>query len=168
MLEFATPRGFRSVEAHPGTKGGTAQAKKQIEKIRLNPGDKGSEYEFYYEGTGQVRGRIAGRPTPATRTVGMGGVEIVLTGTDRDGRAIERKTATDAKGHYLFHALPPGTYRVEVKTDPDKETWSKSPARVNGKAVGVPMEDAVAVEGITLGADGRASGLDFTASGGAE
>jgi uncharacterized repeat protein (TIGR01451 family)/fimbrial isopeptide formation D2 family protein len=167
-VEVATPRGFRSVEARPGDKGGTPQAKKQIDKIRLSPGDKGAEYEFFYEGTGQVTGRVSVRPGAINRTVGMGGAVVVLTGTDRDGRTFERTTTTDAKGRYLFYALPPGTYRVEVMTEPDKEKWAKSPAQVNRKPAGVAVADAVAVEGIALGADSRATDLDFTASGGAE
>ena len=164
-VEVSTPRGFRSVEARPGDKGGTSQAKKQIDKIRLSPGDQGAEYEFFYEGTGQVAGRVSVRPGAVNRIVGMGGVNVVLTGTDRDGRSFERTTTTDAKGRYLFSALPPGTYRVEVMTEADKETWAKSPAQVNGKPTGVAVAEAVAVEGIALGADGRATDLDFTASG---
>ena len=100
--------------------------------------------------------------------MGITDVEVVLTGTDREGRTVERKTTTDAKGNYLFSALPPGTYRVEVKADPGKQTWTKSPAQVNGKPAGVPATDAIAVEEITLGADSRATGLDFTPSGGDE
>jgi hypothetical protein len=167
-VRVATPRGFRTVEARPGTKGGYAEAKRRIDEVRLNAGDDGSEYEFYYEGTGRVSGRVTCRAEPARRTVGMAGVTLFLTGIGRDGQPVGRTTTTDAKGKYLFHALPPGTYRVEVNSEPGRGPWAKSPAQVNGRPAGVPADDAVAVEGIPLGADGRATDLDFTANGGAE
>lgn len=156
-VQVMTPSGFRAVEAQAGNKGGTVQEKKQIDRIRLKAGDRGTEYEFYQEGTGQINGRV-----------GTTDVEVVLTGTDREGRTVERKTTTDAKGNYLFSALPPGKYRVAMKADPGKETGTKSPALANGKPAGVPATDAIAVEEITLGADGRATGPDFTPSGGDE
>ncbi|WP_439624505.1 SdrD B-like domain-containing protein [Gemmata sp.] len=45
---------------------------------------------------------------------GIAGVTLTLTGTDGAGNAVSLTDTTDADGKYLFDALPPGTYAVEV------------------------------------------------------
>ncbi len=46
--------------------------------------------------------------------VGLGGVQLTLTGTTAAGAAVTQSTTTAANGSYLFSTLMPGTYRVSV------------------------------------------------------
>ena len=43
---------------------------------------------------------------------GIAGVTLTLTGTDNQGNAVNRTTATDANGDYFFGNLAAGTYEV--------------------------------------------------------
>ncbi|MCB0641344.1 MAG: PKD domain-containing protein, partial [Phaeodactylibacter sp.] len=43
---------------------------------------------------------------------GVGGVQVILTGTDEDGNAVNLVTTTDGAGMYLFDPIPPGTYKI--------------------------------------------------------
>jgi uncharacterized repeat protein (TIGR01451 family) len=52
-----------------------------------------------------------------TGEVGIAGVTVALTGTDRQGNAVSRTATTAANGDYLFANLAAGTYRV-AQTQP--------------------------------------------------
>jgi len=52
-------------------------------------------------------GRIAGTVTEEATSIPLPGANVVLRGTTLGG-------ATDAKGHYVISAVPPGTYVIEV------------------------------------------------------
>ena len=57
-------------------------------------------------------------PNPDT---GIGGILVTLTGTDLDGRAVNRTTTTAADGSYRFDALGAGSYQI-TETQPPLPT----------------------------------------------
>ncbi len=83
-------------------------------------------------------------------------VDVVLTGTDDLGNAVNLPGKTDAQGHYVFDNLRPGTYTVTEPTQPP-ETLNglttagsidgvKSGARVTGKDTVPSMIDGIVLK----------------------
>ena len=44
--------------------------------------------------------------------LGLGNIDVTLSGTDLDGNAVTRTATTDANGQYVFDGLPAGSYQV--------------------------------------------------------
>lgn len=59
---------------------------------------------------------------------GIGGVKVILSGTDNQGNSISGTTFTDGAGKYEFIGLAPGSYKVTF--DLDLAGWVASPADV--------------------------------------
>ncbi len=101
-----------------GSAGGTAVLN-EISDIVLAPATSATGYIFT-ETTGSVGGTVyndrdaSGDLSPGD--VGIGGVELTLTGTDPNG-AVSMTTASAADGTYSFDGLLPGTYEV-IETQP--------------------------------------------------
>ncbi|MCB0573513.1 MAG: HYR domain-containing protein, partial [Saprospiraceae bacterium] len=47
---------------------------------------------------------------------GIAGVEVILSGTDGAGNAVNASTTTDGNGYYLFSDLAPGSYKLTFVT----------------------------------------------------
>jgi cyclophilin family peptidyl-prolyl cis-trans isomerase len=52
------------------------------------------------------------------KSAGISGVQIALTGTDDTGRDINQTATTDSNGAYQFSGLQPGTYTLNVTSQP--------------------------------------------------
>ncbi|MBU2954815.1 SdrD B-like domain-containing protein [Marinobacter sp. F3R08] len=92
---------------------------------------------------------------------GIAGVEIVLSGTDWQGRSVDRTTTTDNSGNYQFEDLPPGTYSV---TEPDQPTGTangKTNAGATGGTVSGVDETPSRISNIDLPPATVLEGLDF-------
>ena len=92
---------------------------------------------------------------------GLGGVEIVLTGTDRNGQPVTMTTTTNADGSYAFIGLLPGTYVVTEPTQPtDTLNGTTVAGDKGGTATGVDTVPS-AISAIVLGNNEAATGYNF-------
>lgn len=95
---------------------------------------------------------------------GIAKVEVKLTGTDKNGDAVERTTTTDASGHYLFDQLISGDYTVtfDLASSADS-TRASAPRFTKAKQGSEPAIDSDA--DVTTGESGSIKLADPTLSG---
>lgn len=146
--------------------GPDAASTDRLSRIDLGAGVDGVDFNFGENPNGSS---IAGRVwldldndgvIDATET-GIGGVEIVLTGTDRNGQPVQMTTTTGADGSYAFVGLLPGTYAV---TEPTQPTDTLSGATVPGDKGGTATTPDVvpsATSAIVLGSNEAAATYNF-------
>lgn len=96
----------------------------------------------------------------------IGGVEIVLSGTDINSSPVTRTTVTDADGQYRFDDLLPGSYTISQPTQPPATANGMTIAGAvgNGGAAGLatPQTAVVsAISNIVLPPNTVAGGNDF-------
>lgn len=87
---------------------------------------------------------------------GIAGVELVLSGVDSLGNAVNGTAATDASGNYMFSNLAEGTYTV-TQTQP---TGFRDGIETVGTGANATAADNVFAQ-IALGADTDAAGFNF-------
>ncbi|QGW65137.1 DUF11 domain-containing protein [Lysobacter soli] len=101
----------------------------------------------------------------AADEVGIANVQLVLTGADELGNAINLTVTTDADGRYVFPNLRPGTYVVTEPTQPAGSTNGITTAgTINGASVGTATAKTVvpsAISAIALAAGQDSIGNDF-------
>ncbi len=86
----------------------------------------------------------------------IGGVTVVLTGTDARGEAVTRTTVTGPDGSYRFTDLPGGTYTI-TETQPDGyDDGLDTPGTSGGVS-----DDGDAITGIVLAPAAEATGYLF-------
>ncbi|MDR0182051.1 SdrD B-like domain-containing protein [Lysobacter arvi] len=86
----------------------------------------------------------------AADEVGIANVELVLTGTDELGNAVDVRATTDADGRYAFPNLRPGTYVVTEPTQPSGSTNGVTTAgTINGARVGTATAKTVVPSAIS-------------------
>ncbi len=142
------------------------------------------EYLFGELTSGQVRGRAyydrdgSGVQGDPAGEPGLAGVAVTLTGTDDNGNAVNRSTATDANGDYVFDNVAPGTYTVTqarpagylpgLTRAGTVAGAGSAPGTVPTGGAGVTAgpngSNANRVEGIRLGAPGASSSNNNFAS----
>jgi hypothetical protein len=74
---------------------------------------------------------------PSQGDVGLGGVTVVLQGTDYHGNTVNQTTQTAADGSYSFSNLLPGTYSLTKTTTPPGFLDGKDSIGTQGGQVGV-------------------------------
>ncbi len=92
---------------------------------------------------------------------GLAGVELVLSGTDRNGLTVNRTTTTDADGSYAFTGLLPGTYVVTEPTQPTDTLNGQTVAGTRGGTATGAMTTPSAITAIVLAANEAATGYNF-------
>ncbi len=95
--------------------------------------------------------------------VGLSGVTITLSGTDDNGAAVSRTTATTADGSFAFADLRPGTYTLTEPTQPvNTGNGQTIPGSAGGTATPVGTTPSV-ISGIVLNVPGTVSSANLFA-----
>lgn len=162
ITEPEQPAGTLNGITNAGTGGGTAtpptSTPSVITGITLGVGEDITGNDFGEVPAGAISGRVYndGNNNGAI-DAGEGGyanVQVVLTGTDDLGQAVNVTVTTDAEGRYRFEGLRPGTYTVTEPTQP-VETLNgiTSAGTIDGTVVGTATPVTTtpsAISGIVL------------------
>jgi uncharacterized repeat protein (TIGR01451 family) len=81
---------------------------------------------------------------------GIGGQQVVLSGTDVNGNAVSRTATTAADGSYSFTGLPEGTYAVAQPSQPSGTTNGTPSAGSTGGTASNPTSTTSQITGISL------------------
>ena len=157
----------------PGTGGGTATGPQTtpsvVAGITLGVGQEAGANNFGEIPVGSVAGRVFndsnnnGLVDPGE--AGIAGVQVVLTGNNDLGEAIDVSVVTDAEGRYRFDDLRPGTYALTQPVQPP-ETLNgiTSAGTIDGTVVGsaTPVEvTPSAITAIVLPTGGQSIDNNF-------
>jgi len=146
--------------------GSDAASTDRLSRIDLGRGLDGENFNFGENPTGaSISGRVwldtdNDGVIDASET-GIGNVTVRLTGTDRNGAAVDLTTTTAADGTWSFAGLLPGTY---VVTEPDQPTGTLNGRTVAGSAGGTATTTQVvpsSVTAIVLAANQVATDYNF-------
>jgi hypothetical protein len=97
--------------------------------LPVGPGEP-QDLDFVFFCPGSLSGHVFKEPAgdclgqPSDGDVPIPGVLVVLVQLDADGEVVpgsEQATSTDAEGFYAFGDLLPGTYRVQIATEPPQD-----------------------------------------------
>jgi uncharacterized repeat protein (TIGR01451 family) len=152
-----------------GTASGTAStlatAPSAISAITLGVSQTSRDNNFGEVPAAAISGRVYadnnnnGRADPGES--GLGGVTLVLTGTDDLGRPVNITVTTAADGSYSFGDLRPGTYTVTQPTQPPGTVGGiTSPGSAGGTAT-PPTNPVSTLSGIVLTPGTLAVGNNF-------
>ncbi|WP_313642842.1 SdrD B-like domain-containing protein [Stenotrophomonas sp.] len=163
VIEPNQPPGTLDGKTVPGSTGGTPTAPgtpaSKISTIKVGVNETSSDNNFGEIPVGSIAGYVYNDSNDdgikQGDETGYAVIDVVLTGTDDLGNAVNASAKTDTQGHYVFENLRPGTYTVTEPTQP-AETLNglttagtidgvKSTAKVTGKDT-VPS----AIDGIVL------------------
>jgi len=126
VTEPTQPAGTHNGRTVPGTTGGTGTpvetVPSAISGITLGVNQQSTGNNFGEIQPGSISGRVYNDGNNnGVIDAGEGGyanVEVVLTGTDDLGQAVNITVTTDSEGRYRFEDLRPGTYTVTEPTQP--------------------------------------------------
>ncbi len=171
VVEKQQPAGTHDGKTKPGNIGGTsmgngsvegsatAQNPSFIDTITVAVGQVSVDNNFGEIPVGSIAGFVYNDSNDdGIKQSGEGGfalVDVVLTGTDDLGNAINLTTKTDVNGHYVFENLRPGTYVVTEPTQPAETLNGLTTAgtiegvRINAKTTGKETTPSV-IDGIVL------------------
>jgi len=173
ITEPEQPAGTLNGITNAGTGGGTAtpptSTPSVISAITLGVGEDVTGNDFGEVPAGAISGRVYNDGNNnGVIDAGEGGyanVQVVLTGTDDLGQAVNVTVTTDADGRYRFDDLRPGTYTVTEPTQP-AETLNgiTSAGTIDGTAVGTATPVTTtpsAISGIVLPPGGESVDNNF-------
>jgi large repetitive protein len=155
------PAGYAEVSTSAGTAGGNDATQNVISGIVIGSTTTAANYDFV-EGYSSIAGTVyedlndngvqdSGEP-------GIGGIDVVLTGTNPDGSITPITVQTDADGNYLFDDLRAGTYVVSEPNQPAGLNDGKDAA---GSVGGTATNPGDQISAIALGVDVDATSYDF-------
>jgi uncharacterized repeat protein (TIGR01451 family) len=167
VREPAQPPGTVNGRTVPGTRGGTATpvttAPSAISGIVLGVGESASANHFGEVPGAQIAGTVYADNNNNGRVdggeSGLGGVTLVLSGTDDQGNPVSASITTGSDGSYAFTGLRPGSYTVTQPTQPPGTVSGlTSPGSSGGTATGpAVVPSAIAAIVLAPGADSRAN-----------
>ncbi|MEL1265734.1 SdrD B-like domain-containing protein [Pseudoxanthomonas putridarboris] len=173
ITEPDQPAGTLNGTTVPGTGGGTAtpptSTPSVIGNVTLGVGEEASGNDFGEVPAGSIAGRVYNDGNNnGVIDAGEGGfpnVQVVLTGTNDLGEAVEVTVTTDSEGRYRFDDLRPGTYTVTEPTQP-AETLNgiTTPGTIDGTSVGTATPVTTtpsAISGIVLPPGGQSIDNNF-------
>ncbi|MGP1664986.1 MAG: SdrD B-like domain-containing protein, partial [Rhodanobacter sp.] len=137
----------------------------RIASIPFDPVQTFTGFDFAELGQGSVSGIVyhdLNNNTQPDASEGIAGVTVTLTGTDDQGKAINRVINTAADGSYRFDDLRPGNYTV---TETQPVIYKDGGVQV-GSAGGTAGTNLV--EGVVLGGGVDATGYHFPELAGAD
>ena len=123
-VSVTTPGGFLAEEtpATVGSSGGKAnESGLVISNIPVSYGVEETGYAFGFISPDSISGfalndttntGVLFSPAPSTLQPGIGGITILLTGTDNLGHHVAAEVTTSSDGSYSFEGLRPGVYQV--------------------------------------------------------
>ncbi len=169
VREPAQPAGTVNGTTVPGTRGGSATAvataPSAITGITLGVGESASANNFGEVPGAEIAGTVYadnnnnGAVDAGER--GLGGVTIVLSGTDDLGNPVSVSTTTAADGSYSFSARRPGTYTVTEPTQPAGTVGGiTTPGSTGGSATAASVAPS-ALTGIVLTPGASSRGNNF-------
>jgi uncharacterized repeat protein (TIGR01451 family) len=153
----------------PGTRGGTATpvatTPSTLSAITLGVGDVSSANNFGEVPGAQVAGRVYGdnnnNGVPDSSETGLGGVTLVLTGTDDLGQPVNITVLTGTDGSYSFNNLRPGNYVITQPTQPPGTVGGiTTPGSAGGTAT-TPSVPASVISAVVLTPGARSTGNNF-------
>jgi uncharacterized repeat protein (TIGR01451 family) len=167
VREPVQPAGTVNGRTVPGTRGGTATpvttAPSGISGIVLGVGESASANDFGEVPGAQIAGAVFADNNNNGRVDGgeggLGGVTLVLSGTDDQGNPVSATTTTAADGSYAFTGLRPGSYTVTQPTQPPGTVNGiTTPGSTGGTATGPAVApSAIAAIVLAPGANSRAN-----------
>ena len=173
ITEPEQPAGTLNGITNAGTGGGTATlptaTPSVISGITLGVGEDVTGNDFGEVPAGTIGGRVYNdgnnNGVIDAGEGGYAGVQVVLTGTDDLGQAVNVTVTTDADGRYRFDDLRPGTYTVTEPTQPP-ETLNgiTSAGTIDGTVVGTATPVTTtpsAISGIVLPPGGESIDNNF-------
>ncbi|GLZ42916.1 SdrD B-like domain-containing protein [Actinokineospora sp. NBRC 105648] len=148
------PAGFLDGTDAAGTAGGTVTPPDSVTAITLDGGVDGAGYTFGELPGSSLSGRVVddgGNP--------IGGVTLVLTGTDDNGNPVSVTVTTNPDGTYTFPGLRPGTYTITETQPAGYGDGPDTPGSAGGNAT---VNDVISGIVITPGTTGTDYGFAET------
>ena len=173
VTEPTQPTGTGNGKTVAGSAGGTATpvttVPSVISAIALGVGQHSSGNDFGELPFGSIAGKAYSdnndNGNVDTGEAGIGNVQVVLTGTDDLGHAVNLAATTDADGNYRFDGLRPGTYVVTEPTQPPHTlNGITTPGRIGGVQTGNATPKTTvpsAISGIVLPIGGASVDNNF-------
>ncbi len=152
-----------------GTAGGSATAVATVPSavtgIVLGVGTSGSAYNFGEVPGSSISGQVwadnNNNGVVDAGESGIGGVTLVLTGTDDQGNPVSQTVVTAADGSYSFANLRPGNYTITEPTQPPGTDNGLTVPGTAGGAASPPATLPSAITGIVLTPGGKSLNNNF-------
>ena len=167
QVTYTSAAGFEGTETFTYTisdgNGGEDTATATVDVTQFIPGSLGGSVFADSNGDGMLN----------FEDVGIGGVQVTLTGTDISGNEVQRTTTTNASGEYRFLNLVPGVYRVQqtqplLMIDGADTPPSVEPISTANDDVTIEIDNGTNATSLMFGERGRTaatvSPLDFLGS----
>lgn len=173
VTEPTQPTGTGNGKTVPGSAGGTATpvttVPSAISGIVLGVGQHATGNDFGELPLGSIAGKVYSdnndNGSVDAGEAGIGGVQVVLSGTDDLGHAVNVTVTTDADGNYRFDGLRPGTYAVTEPTQPPHTlNGITTPGSIDGVQTGSATQKTTtpsAISNIVLPIGGASVDNDF-------
>lgn len=173
VREPAQPAGTVNGTTRPGQIGGTsmgtatpvATLPSAIDAVVLAVGQTSRDNLFGEIPAAAISGRVYADDNDNgvidTGETGLGGVTLVLTGTDDLGRAVNVSVVTGPDGSYTFGDLRPGTYTVTEPTQPPGTVNGQTRAGSVGGTASPRTQPASSIGGIVLAVGTQSTGNLF-------
>ena len=145
-----TVNGSTVVGSRGGSATGVGTAPSVISGVTLGVGESASANNFGEVPAAQVAGSVyADNNNNGVKDAsegGLGGVTLVLTGTDDQGNPVNLSTITASDGSYSFTGLRPGSYTI---TQPAQPAGTVGGLTTPGSAGGTATPPSVAISAIS-------------------